>query len=458
MAWPVILFVGALLAALPAQELERAIAAAEALGARTGVAVIDASGKVVFRHRATEAFAPVSNMKLLTAAAVVQGLGSDHRFVTRFVLQNGRLVVHASGDPNWITGTAHSPELVFGELAAVLQRRGIQALRGIDLEAGPFTGPLRPATWPQDQLWTTYCAPTGPFVLEQGTFAVRIAAGGNGSAAVSLAAPLAGLPLRGAIDVIDTKKGAVYSAIDVGDAVTLRGKFYRRAAPVTAHAAVRDPSVWYAAALRGALADAGITIAADAPDTGAEVAVHAHTSGLSTAILRMLEDSSNFDAEQCLRVLGAKASGDGSLAGGVAALHAQLERQLATWPDGVVLTDGSGLSKQNRLTPGLLVAVLQTSLRGPGGALLRESLPVAGKSGTLADRFEGTDLVGAVRAKTGWIRGASALSGLVERRDGGTMTFAILMNYDPKKNGLNDDLKRLQERMVSAIRELGPDR
>jgi D-alanyl-D-alanine carboxypeptidase/D-alanyl-D-alanine-endopeptidase (penicillin-binding protein 4) len=90
--------------------------------------------------------------------------------------------------------------------------------------------------------------------------------------------------------------------------------------------------------------------------------------------------------------------------------------------------------------------------------VLRDALPVAGRTGTLEDRFLGTDLVGRVHAKTGWIRGASALSGLVERRDGSVRWFSILMNYDPKKDGFNKELKELQEKIVAAIDKLGAER
>jgi D-alanyl-D-alanine carboxypeptidase len=90
----------------------------------------------------------------------------------------------------------------------------------------------------------------------------------------------------------------------------------------------------------------------------------------------------------------------------------------------------------------------------PGGAVLRACLPVAGQSGTLAERFHGTELVGRVRAKTGWIRGASALSGMVEGKDGTVRWFAILMNYDPKQDGRNKDLKRLQEQIVQVIERM----
>ncbi len=457
MRWTATLVIGCLLAALPAQDLQRAIQAAEALGARTGVAVADGEGRVLFRHRADEPFAPASNMKLLTAAAVLRGLGPDYHFVTRFAMRSGRLVVTASGDPNWITGTPHAPEVVFGEVAAALQRLHIGALRGIDLEPGTFVGPTRPATWPQDQLHTYYCAPTGAFVLDQGTFAVAITGSRGGTAEVHIAGPRVGTPVRGAIEMVDAAKGAVYGAIDQGASVLVRGKFYRKSPPITIRTAVEDPTGWYEAALRQALGTAGITVAADAKVTAPDGPVHEYRTDLSASLLRMLEDSSNFDAEQCLRSLGAK-SGDGSLAGGVAVMRRQLVELLGQLPAGVALLDGSGLSKDNRLTPGLLLGALQSSHRGPAGKLLRESLPVAGRSGTLEDRFVQTDLIGRVRAKTGWIRGASALSGVVERRDGTVVWFSILMNYDPKKNGLNKDLKQLQETMVRAIEKLGAER
>jgi len=63
-----------------------------------------------------------------------------------------------------------------------------------------------------------------------------------------------------------------------------------------------------------------------------------------------------------------------------------------------------------------------------------------------------------VRAKTGWIRGASSLSGLVEREDGTRRWFSILMSYDQKQDGLNKDLKQLQEQIVQAIDGTGLER
>lgn len=450
--------IGWLASATTAQELARLVAAAEALGARTGVAVCDDDGQPLFRHRVREAFAPASNMKLLTAAAVLSGLGADFEFHTTFALRAGRLVVLASGDPNWIHGTADDPVLVFAAVGKALVARGVTALRGIDLEAGTFTGPTRPPTWPQDQLHTYYCAPTGPFVLEQGVFVLRLAAA-DGGVAVDLVAPNAGSLVRvqDQVRLQDSRKDAVYGALDVGDgSVRATGRFWRKSPPVEIRTAMAEPTMWFRATLTNALAEAGVRIGADAvavPDA----IVHVHKSALAPALERMLEDSSNFDAEQCLRVLGAK-RGAGSLSGGLTALEAAVVDLVGQRPDDLELVDGSGLSKQNRLSPAVLLTALFRASRRDGGAALAACLPVAGKSGTLAERFAGSDLIGRVRAKTGWIRGASALTGLVDGKDGRRRWFAILMNYDPKVDGLNKDLKRLQEQMVAVIDGMVADR
>src|SRR5262245_12292030 len=111
--------VGLVLAApVRAQRLDDVIAAAEALGVRTGVVVRDVGAATPSaQHRGAEVFAPASNQKLLTAAAVLHGLGADFEFATVFRLRRGQLQVVASGDPNWITGTDDAPLTVFAQVA-----------------------------------------------------------------------------------------------------------------------------------------------------------------------------------------------------------------------------------------------------------------------------------------------------------------------------------------------------
>jgi D-alanyl-D-alanine carboxypeptidase/D-alanyl-D-alanine-endopeptidase (penicillin-binding protein 4) len=96
--------------------------------------------------------------------------------------------------------------------------------------------------------------------------------------------------------------------------------------------------------------------------------------------------------------------------------------------DGVRLVDGSGLSLLDRLTPAALVSLLSVMWNDPATRFeLLDSLPVAGRTGTLHDRMRRGPATGIVRAKTGTTSNASALSGFV----GSRYVFAILQNGWP---------------------------
>lgn len=451
-----IVVVGVMATALAAQGVGAPVRAAEALGARTGVAAVELDGTWRYRHRADDAFVPASNMKLVTAAAVLHGLGRDYRFRTQFSLRAGRLVARAGGDPNWIADTATAPEAMWRGLVAALTGRGVTAVRGVDFDHGAFTGPARPASWPADQLDAYYCAPTGGFVLQQGTFVLRLQPAGGAVDAV-LMAPFVRMPIEGRVAVTANKKGATYGALDRGDSIKVQGKMWQGSHPAEIKVAVKDPVPWFERALLEALRDGGVRTDAAAPATDLE-ALYTHTTPLLPALQRMLEDSSNFDAEQCARVLGMERGGDGSLQGGLAAIRSVLGELLGGDAKGLTQIDASGLSRGNEVTPALLVAVLRAVAASADSALYFDCLPLAGQTGTLEDRFRGSAAAGRVRAKTGWIRGASSLSGVLTRRDGSRCAFAILMNYDPAENGLNKQLKALQEQIVEALDASAPER
>ncbi len=96
---------------------------------------------------------------------------------------------------------------------------------------------------------------------------------------------------------------------------------------------------------------------------------------------------------------------------------------------GMRLVDGSGYSRENRLSADLLVAALRScAAEGAAYAALRDSLPVAGQDGTLAGRMRGTAAAGRVSAKTGTLPRVSCLSGYVEGAGQPRLAFSLLMN------------------------------
>ena len=426
---------------------------AEAQGYRTGVVVQELNtGRVVFQHRADEMFLPASNQKLLTTAAALWGLGADYRFKTRFSVEGGVLQIYAGGDPNWAAGGPHDPAQVFGQVAARLRQAGVTSLRGVVLVPGRFTGPIRPEGWPRDQYDRVYCAPTGGLILEAGTFRARISAAAGAQARVDLLSPPVDAVFGSGIKMTSQRKKSYSYWLSQGEraGTTARffghGEFSTRAKPVEVRGVSQTPAWLFAESLKTVLRRSGITIQAGAP--ASDVDVLTWESGFEEALEPMLEDSSNFHAEQLFRVVGAEVQGDGSFEGGSKAVREVLSKHLEL-PSTLVIADGSGLSRRNQVTPAFLVTLLRSLFRGEHTVLLATSLPQGGVEGTLRRRFRSGRVSRQVWAKTGTINGVKSLSGIVRLSAGDIRVFSILMN---RRNGTSTaGAAAIQDQMVEAI-------
>jgi D-alanyl-D-alanine carboxypeptidase/D-alanyl-D-alanine-endopeptidase (penicillin-binding protein 4) len=135
---------------------------------------------------------------------------------------------------------------------------------------------------------------------------------------------------------------------------------------------------------------------------------------LGAILGEVLRESDNTAIELLTKELGLKEYGSGSTAAGLRAVRADLASDgLAL--QGFVNADGSGLSRSDKVTCALLLGALRRS--GPNGLLVRD-LPVAARTGTLAEEMHGTIAAGRVRAKTGTLDDVKALSGWVEQASG----------------------------------------
>jgi D-alanyl-D-alanine carboxypeptidase/D-alanyl-D-alanine-endopeptidase (penicillin-binding protein 4) len=170
------------------------------------------------------------------------------------------------------------------------------------------------------------------------------------------------------------------------------------------------------------------------------------------AVLVANKESDNGLADHLFKNLGARKGGEGSFAGGQRAVLDWLQHGVGTSLDGVVLRDGSGLSCNDRVTARLLTDVLVSMARrgdAAGAAFLR-SLPVAGLDGSLRDRMQEPPLLGAVRAKTGYISGVSCLSGFAHTQSGRTLAFSVLINgFDERFS--NKSMKAIQDDFCRAL-------
>jgi D-alanyl-D-alanine carboxypeptidase/D-alanyl-D-alanine-endopeptidase (penicillin-binding protein 4) len=138
--------------------------------------------------------------------------------------------------------------------------------------------------------------------------------------------------------------------------------------------------------------------------------------------------SQNQIGEILLKTMGLERAGAGTADSGRRVMARQLEAWGVAPERDAVVRDGSGLSRHDYVTPRALVRVLDAMRRDPNFRLFYDALPVAGVDGTIRSRMKGTPAEGNVRAKTGTLDKARALSGYVTTADGELLLFSVLCN------------------------------
>lgn len=432
------------------------------------VSVRDAvTGAVLADLRADRSLRPASNLKLVTAAAGLYLLGPTGTFDTRYELGGevadgtlrGDLVVRGGGDPIVRDGSFGAVEAYFDVLASKLDARGIDRIAGdLVLDEGDFLEPAPGPSWPSaDQHWKDYCALAAGLTINAGVIeAVVRTRPGASRADVAVHPWPAGLPsdvdvrqVNGTIN--DVRVGATVSRLTVG------GKIGRKLDGIDAAFRHPDPVAYFGAVLEARLAAHGIQVdGAVRRERGAPGGEHlvTVTSPITDSLVPINTHSNNSVADQLFFKLGHDFGGGGTRAGGEGAVRLALER-LGVPTAGLEAVDGSGLSRDNRVSPAQLTALLWAVLHeldtAPSAGLFRDSLAVMGRTGTLDGRMRGTPADGAVFAKTGFIAGTSSLAGWLQTTSGRGIVFSIMVNY-PSYGGLNNSAwKPMQNDMVLRL-------
>jgi len=150
-----------------------------------------------------------------------------------------------------------------------------------------------------------------------------------------------------------------------------------------------------------------------------------------------------------LRLLGREKGTLGSVAGGLEVLR-QFLTQAGLKSDEYAFYDGSGLSRQNLVSPQATVKLLRYAASQPWGAEYRESLPLAGVDGTLESRLAKLPQAAILRAKTGSLLHVNALSGYLTTARGERLVFSIMSNNHTLSSkqaaGILDEIVREAER------------
>jgi D-alanyl-D-alanine carboxypeptidase/D-alanyl-D-alanine-endopeptidase (penicillin-binding protein 4) len=357
--------------------------------------VVDAQGREVYGHNPASPVTGASTQKLLTATGLLLALGPDATFDTTAVAAQapaggvlaGDLFLVGGGDanlgtPDWPPASPGTRDRVVHDIDGLA---GAIAAAGVTQVQGSVVGD---GSRYDDQRYEPSLAPR---LIEQ-----------------DQVGPIGGLMVNDGFSGFSSERS------------------FASTVPAA------DPAADAARVLTERLAAHGVTVAGPprsghAPAAATTVASMS-SPPLSQIVADMLTTSDNETAEAAIKEIGHQVSGQGSWAGGAAALT-QLLADHGVPMDGLHVVDGTGLSIQDQLTCRALVDVLSREETGP---VLRAGLPVAGQTGTLADRFLGTPVAGRLRAKTGTLRNATALAGEVDALSGDEVTFAYVANVpDP---------------------------
>jgi serine-type D-Ala-D-Ala carboxypeptidase/endopeptidase (penicillin-binding protein 4) len=436
--------------------------------AHWGVLVVDPQrADTLYSRNAGKLFMPASNQKLLTGSTALVTLGPDHRFATRLLgtpsvhdgVLAGDLVVVGSGDPTLGDSlTAGDPMAPLRELADSLATLGITSIAGRLVRGGDaFPDSTLGYGWSWDDLDFAYSAPVDELMFNEGFARVTVFGGALPGDPVRVRTlPARSVPRLGRVDVATvpccTERQRVQWEGDVrGErpVVHLRGTV-RAGDSVTVHVALRHPAAAWLDAFAEVLADRGIPVTG-----GVDADGMADTTGLAVLATRVSpplreilpvfeKPSQNQIGEILLKTLGREVTGVGTADSG----RVVVERQLLAWgadSAGFAVRDGSGLSRHNYVSPETIVRVLDAMRRHEHFRDLYEALPVGGVDGTIRDRMRGTPAEGNVRAKTGTIDKARALSGFVRTADGRLLIFSMLANNHVVPNR---EVERVQDALL----------
>lgn len=413
------------------------------------------SGQILYELNPSKLMMPASNMKIVTMAAAAERLGWDYRFETLLMsngpidggVLHGDLIVRGSGDPT--IGADDPPEAAFNAWADRLIADGVRRIDGrIVGDDNLFDDDGFGAAWSWDDLPFGYAAPSGALQFHQGVVTLTISPGTTAGEAAQVEVSPVGSDLVVRASVTTGAPGVPASIslarLPTREELDVHGTIPIDGGPIVRAAAAVNPTRFFVRGLRAALIARGVDVSGDAIDidelpSEAQEAPDA-TGGAPRVLVRhesptlaeiggvLMKDSQNLYAETLLKALGGLVTGIGTARAGRDVVSAVL----AGW--GVpeteyVIYDGSGLSRNNYLTPDMLVTMLRAIYRGRTATQFLETLPIGGVDGTLERRLVGTRAAGRVRAKTGSIANTRALSGYLPTADDEMLAFSIIANH-----------------------------
>ena len=446
------------------RRVDRAIDQSDLASARWGVHVVSQTdGSTLYQRNADKLFTPASNMKIYTTAVALDLLGSDFRWRTSVysIAQPdaygriaGDLILYGRGAPDFTTRSENAERGSMTKLVEDLFQRGVRTIDGDVIgDESYFRGDPLGEGWQWTDLQWYFAAEASALTINGNEVGVNLVPSPKSGHPPELKAAEPSEFVKVENRMITGKQGmrptiGVHRGLSDNN-VKVWGEFPPDSKGFGVRLSVHNPALWASTMFKDALQSRGITVAGEAKARDSRVAesqrfepsgavelAFVNSQPLGEILKKTNQESNNLYAELILRTLGRER-------GPMAALPTQIGRErgdsevglavIRLWlaragvpTEQLALHDGSGLSRLNLVTPEATVALLRVISNTSSSQVFHASLPVSGRSGTIAGRLK--SLTNRVAAKSGSLTYDASLSGYLTASDGQVFIFSIMCN------------------------------
>jgi serine-type D-Ala-D-Ala carboxypeptidase/endopeptidase (penicillin-binding protein 4) len=450
--------------------------------AKWGICVLTAdSGNVVAEFHADSGLIPASTMKAINTAASLSMLGKDYTFKTYLFydgdidtagILHGNIYIKGGGDPSLGSPRIDSMKdmkYLMPEWLNSVRQLGIKKIEGAVVgDASIFDDTITPGAWLDGDKGLYYGAGASGLNFHENAFCIILKSGrwyGDSARVAELDPPIPYIKIKNKVST-----GNAYTAEDTW----IFGKPYENTRMVkgtipynlkeeySQRASLPDPSFFCAYSFFKILKDSGIAVT-DSCTTlkmlkesgklkkSRSLTVFWTTKSypLDSIIYYTNQYSLNSYAENILKILAYEKTGTGSTYNGTQ-LVMNFWKSKGVDLKGFIMKDGSGLSQENRVSPRHLASIMRAFMDDSLYDVFYNTLPLAGRSGTISKIFKGTVAENNLRAKSGYMRGMRSYTGYVKNKNNRILTFGIIVNGH---TATPDKMRSMLEKIMVLIAE-----
>ncbi len=436
------------------------------------------TGKTIVSLNSELTLAPASNLKLLTTATALDALGETYQFKTKIFYDgridatgnlNGNIYVVGGGDPTLgyalVKGSLSLPQLM-DKWTKAFADKGIKTISGNIIADDMLYDRIPiPNNWYWIDLGNYFAASVSALTINNNLYHLYFKPGKNvGNIAEVLRTEPTVYGLKFTNFMKTGKKGSgdngyIFNAPLQYNA-TLRGTIPKGKKEFSIKGAIPNPPLFVVQYLRKKLEKSGIAVHGKATviETQKEydpqkLIVETLSPPLKDIVFIVNKKSDNLYTEMLLRAIGLKKYGEGSVDKGIEAVENYFEENRINH-DGLLMSDGCGLSRSDAITTNLMVDLLSMISKKKYFNTFYNSLAIVGDRNDISSYRNygvGTSLEKNAHIKSGVIEGVRAYSGYLKDKKGRTIIFSMIAN---NFNGSGSSVSNIHKKIMIKLAEI----